>query len=103
MGVVQENSNRVISSDVQNSLQLSALQQRDSENVARNQHQPLQQIDPNVSPAILSQSSIDATCAFQQFSRASNIQLQVWFAVEHRPPAGITFAPHSHINNTGLF
>ena len=34
------------------------------------------------------------------------LELQIFscrFAVEYRLPAGITFAPHSHINNTGLF
>ena len=101
MGILQENSNRVISSDVQNSLQPSALEQTDSDNVASNQHQHLQAIAPIVNPAIVSQSSIDATCAFPQLSTASNMQLPVFIGT--LPPAGNTFAPARPINNTGLF
>ena len=98
---MQEKSNRVISSDVQNSLQPSALEQTDSDNVASNQHQHLQPIAPIVNQAIVSQSSIDATCAFPQLSTASNIQLPVFSGT--LPPAGNTFAPARPINNTGLF
>ena len=100
MGILQENSNRVISSDVQNSLQPSALEQTDSDNVASNQHQHLQAIAPIVNPAIVSQSSFDATCAFPQLSTASNIQLLVFSGTF--PPAENTFAPPRLINNIGL-
>ena len=43
MGVLQENSNRVIRSDLQTSLQSSALKQTDSENVAKNHISPFNQ------------------------------------------------------------
>ena len=53
-----------------------------------------------MNPAIVSQSSIDATCAFPQLSTASNIQLPVFSG--SFPPAENTFAPPRPINNTGL-
>ena len=53
MGVLQENSNGAISSCVQNSLQPSALEQTDSDNVKSNQHQPLQPIEPMVNPTVV--------------------------------------------------
>ena len=101
MGDLQENSSGVISTDVQNNLQPSALERTDSINVPKNQHQPLQTIETSVSSTILSQSSDDATCAFPQLSTASNIQLPAFTGT--LSPAGITFAPSSLINNTGLF
>ena len=101
MGVLQENSNGAISSCVQNSLQPSALEQTDSDNVASNQHQPLQPIEPIVNPTIVTQSSIGATCAFPQLSTASNIQLPVFSGT--LPPAKNTFLSARPINNTGLF
>ena len=101
MGVLQENFNRVISSDVQNSLQPSALEQTDTENVASNQHQPLQTITPIVNPKIVSQSSIDATSALPQLSTPSNIQLPVFSGT--LPPTGNTFASPRPINDTSLF
>ena len=100
-GILQENSNRVISSDVQNSLQPSAPEQTDSDNVASNQHQPLQPIEPFVNLTTVSQSSIDPTCAFPQLSTASNIQLPSFSGT--LPPAKNTFPPVRPINNTGLF
>ena len=100
-GILQENFNRVISFDVQNNLQPSALGQTDSENVARNQHQALQIITPIVNPAIVSQSSIDATCALPQLPTASNIQLPDFSGT--LPPTVNTFAPPRPINNTDLF
>ena len=72
MGILQENSNGAISSFVQNSLQPSALEQTDSDNVASNQHQPLQPIEPIVKPTIVKQSSTGANCVFPQLSTASN-------------------------------
>ncbi|XP_075264413.1 uncharacterized protein LOC142356371 [Convolutriloba macropyga] len=99
--ILQENLNRVISSDVQLSLQPSAPEQTDSDNVASNQHQPLQLVEPFVNPTTVSQSSIDATCAFPQLSTASNIQLPVFSGT--LPPAKNTFPPARPINNTGLF
>ena len=101
MGVLQENFNRAISSDVQKNLQPSALKQTDSENVPRNQHQPLQPLAPIVNPAIVSQKSIDATCALPQLSTASNIQLPVFSGTIS--PTGNTFAPPRPTNDTGLF
>ena len=53
-----------------------------------------------MNPAIVSQSSIDATCAFPQLSTASNIQLPVFSG--KFVPAENTFAPPRLINNTGL-
>ena len=94
MGVLQENSNGAISSCVQNSLQPSAPEQTDSDNVASNQQQPLQ-------PTIITQSSIGATCVFPQLSTASNTQLPVFSGT--LLPAENTFAPPRPINNTGLF
>ena len=70
MGVLQGNSNGAVSSCVQNSLQPSALEPTDSDNVASNQHQPLQPIEPIVNPTIVTQSSIGATCVFPQLSTA---------------------------------
>ena len=101
MGVLQENFNRAISSDVQKNLQQSALEQTDSENVLRNQHQPLQPIAPIVNPAIVSQKSTDKTCALPQLSTASNIQLPVFSGTI--PSTGNTFAPPRPTNDTGLF
>ena len=101
MGNLQENSNGFISNCVQNSLQPSALEQTDPDNVASNQHQPLQPIEPFVDPTIVSQSSIDATCAFPQLSKASNNQLPVFCGT--LPPVTNAFAPARPINNTGFF
>ena len=101
MGVLQENSNGAISSCVQNSLQPSALEQTESDNVASNQHEPLQPIEPIVNPRIVTQSSIGATCVFPQLSTASNAQLPAFSGT--LPPAEHTFAPPRPINNTGLF
>ena len=100
-GILQENSNRVTSSDVQNSLQPSAPEQTDSDNVASHQHQPLQPIEPFVNLTTVSQSSIDPTCAFPQLSTASNIQLPSFSGT--LPPAKNTFPTARPINNTGLF
>ena len=99
MGVLQENFNGAISSCLQNSLQPSALEQIDSDNVASNQHQPLQPLEPIVNPTIVTQSSIGAICVFPQLSTASNTQLPVFSGT--LPPAENTFA--RPINNTGLF
>ena len=101
MGVLQENSNGAISSCVQKILQPSALEQTDSDNVASNQHQPLQPIEPIVNPTIVTQSSIGATCVFSKLSTASNIQLPVFSGTFS--PAENTFAPPRPINNNGLF
>ena len=87
MGVLQDNFNGAISSRVQNSLQPSALEQTDSDNVASNQHQPLQPIEPIVNPTVVTQSSIGATCVFPQLSTASNTQLPVFSGT--LPPAEI--------------
>ena len=101
MRILQENSNGAISSCVQNSLQPSALEQTDSDNVASNQHQPLQPIEPIVNPTIVTQSSFGATCVFPQLSTASNTQLPVFGGTF--PAAENTFAPPRPNNNTGLF
>ena len=101
MGFLQENSNGANSSCVQNSLQPSALEQTDSDNVASNQHQPLQPIEPIANPTIVTQTSIGATCVFPQLSTASNTQLPVFSGT--LPPAENTFAPPWPINNTGFF
>ena len=101
MGNLQEISNRFISNCVQNSLQPSALEQTDPDNVASNQHQPLQPIEPFVDPTIVSQSSVDATCAFPQLSTASNNQLPVFCGT--LPPVKNAFAPVRPINNIGFF
>ena len=100
-GVLQENSNGAISSCVQNSLQPSALEQTDSDNVASNQHQPLQPIEPIVNPTIVTQTSIGATCVFPKMSTASNTQLPVFSGTF--PLAENAFAPPRPINNTGYF
>ena len=50
MGVLQENNNRVISTDVQNSLHPAALEKTNSDNVAINQNQTLQLMKPSVKP-----------------------------------------------------
>ena len=54
-----------------------------------------------MNPAIISQSSIGATCAFAQLSTASNLQLPVFSGTV--PPAGKNFALARLIKNTGLF
>ena len=100
-GVLQENSNGAISSCVQNSLQPSALEQTDSDNVASNQHSPLQPTEPIVNPTIVTQTSIGPTCVFPQLSTASNTQLPVFSG--QLTPAENTFAPPRPINNTGIF
>ena len=81
IGILQKNSNGVISTCVQNSLQPSALEQTDSDNVSSSQHQRLQPIEPFVNPTIVTQSSIDATCLFPQLSTPSNIQLPVFSGI----------------------
>ena len=74
---------------------------KQTDNVASNQHQPLQPIEPIVNPTIVTQSSIGATCVFPQLSTASNTQLRVFSGT--LPPAENIFAHPRPINNTGLF
>ena len=66
MEVLQENYDRVFSTDVQNSLQPEALEKTDSDNVTINQNEPVQPIKPPVKATTFLQSSLDATCAFRQ-------------------------------------
>ena len=82
IGILQKVSDAVISTDVQIRLRPSAVEQTKFANVARNQHHPLQPIKPIVSPTIVLQSFIDASCAFPQLSTTSIFQLPVFFRLE---------------------